>query len=60
MELQGRITVRGPFGDDKKDKLDALIKGHPFNTEVVYFLPVLHSSQSDMELECNVCIAYDF
>ena len=60
MQQQGRITVRGPFGDDKKDKLDALLKGHPFNTEVVYFLPTLGPTQSDMELECHICIASDF
>ena len=45
MQQQGRITVRGPFRENDKDKYVALLKGHPFNTEASFLLPVLSSSK---------------
>ena len=51
MQQQGRITVRGPFQENEKEKFVTLLKGHPFNTEAVFFLPSLSSNKQKSGLE---------
>lgn len=51
MQQQGRITVRGPFRENEKDKYVALLKGHPFNTEASFFLPTIGSNKRKSGLE---------
>ena len=51
MQQQGRITVRGPFRENEKDKYVALLKGHTFNTEASFFLPTLSSNKRKSGLE---------